>query len=282
MPSNYVAYIDEAGDEGIGKLRSGRQTGQSHWLLLGAAVVRRSNDRLLPAWRDEILDLFPTRKHRTLHFRDLKHDQRVASCQSIARRQVGICVVASNKGSIPDSGKYEIFKRKGHLYSYLVRLLLERVTEVCRRDSERQGVRDPKLAVVFSRRGGTDYGQMRGYLAYLRDGRERVPPVREIDWGILDPADISVENHAKWAGLQIADLFTSATFAALEANRYGNLEPRYALTLGQRFLQRDGRVLNCGLTIVPAPERWPLTEDQLQFLSDLEKGSGPPVPVPHR
>jgi len=35
----YVAYIDEAGDEGFGKLAAGPVGGQSRWLVLGACIV---------------------------------------------------------------------------------------------------------------------------------------------------------------------------------------------------------------------------------------------------
>jgi len=40
----YTAYIDEAGDEGFGKLAAGPIGGQSQWLLLGACLVSREND----------------------------------------------------------------------------------------------------------------------------------------------------------------------------------------------------------------------------------------------
>jgi hypothetical protein len=59
----------------------------------------------------------------------------------------------------------------------------------------------------------------------MRDKKEVVRPVRSILWDVLDIDDIAVENHRKWAGLQIADCVTSAFFAAVEPNAYGNCEP---------------------------------------------------------
>ena len=55
MPFSHVVYIDEAGDEGFGKLKSKIKSGQSQWLLVGAVIVRREDDLKLPKWRDEIL-----------------------------------------------------------------------------------------------------------------------------------------------------------------------------------------------------------------------------------
>lgn len=278
MTADFYVYIDEAGDEGFGKLRNPEGTGQSRWLLLGAAIVSRANDALLPNWRDEIMGVFPKKRRRDLHFRYLGHDQRVYACNYLSKCKVGLCVVASNKVTILDSPKSDIFKEKQHLYNYLVRFLLERVTEACALALRKRGKNAGKIAVTFSRRGGTDYQSMRDYLMLMRNGREVIRPVRSIDWSVLNPEDIRVENHSHRAGLQIADVLTSATAAALEPNYYGNIEPRYALTLCDRFLRgRDG-VLNCGLTLIPPLPRNPLSDEQRGFISELERKCGPPGP----
>lgn len=264
---NLVCYIDEAGDEGFGKLRLPGAGGQSKWLFIGALIVKASNDRLMPAWRDELsFRLFPDKPRRELHFRNLDHHHRVAACTYISGKPLGICVVGSNKQTIIGSGKEHIFKKKGYLYNYLVRYVLERVTTACKRKYE-----EASLSIVFSRRGGTNYQSMREYLFLMRDGKEVVKPSRSIDWTVLHPDDIMVENHSKHAGLQIADIVTSATAAAFEPNRYGQMEPRYALELCSRYIMHAERVVGCGLTLVPPPSRGPLTEPQVQFLSDFEK-----------
>ena len=127
MTLQYVAYIDEAGDEGINKLRE--ESGQSRWLILGGILVSAENDRELPAWRDEGLALFPNKKSNDLHFRYLKHDQKVAISELLSTKRMGICCVCSNKITLLDGGKYEkLYSQKGHLYNYLTRFLLERLT----------------------------------------------------------------------------------------------------------------------------------------------------------
>ncbi|MBO0141470.1 DUF3800 domain-containing protein [Agrobacterium sp. Ap1] len=270
--------MDEAGDEGFGKLAEGN-TAQSHWLSLGAAIVNEANDRQIPQWRDEIMSSFVSKKNkRDLHFRELNHDQKVHACATIATKPIGACVVSSNKITILEAEELEVFKRPQHLYNYLTRLMLERITHTCRRRAEAEGGK-ASLRIVFSRRKGTDYDKMREYLEFMRDGKEKMRPIRSIDWSVLDPADIAVENHNVRAGLQIADLFTSAVWKAFEPNAFGRSEDRYAKELASRLLKIRGNALNHGLTIVPPISKCPLSAAQKNFLQWIidrkRKGVGP-------
>lgn len=252
MSDEYYIYIDEAGDEGFGKLKAGNVGGQSRWLMLGAIVVSKENDRLLPQWRDEILKCFPHQRRRDLHFNKLKHDQRVVASQLLADKKLGACVICSDKSTINElpARKLEVYKQKGHLYNYLVRFLLERTTNACRTKSRLKG-NNCRVFVTFSKRGGTDYKIMRDYLYLMRDGREKIQPVRSIDWSVLNPEDIHVEDHSKRAGLQLADVVTSATYCAFEPNSYGNTEERYANILRDRYIKERSKIEGCGITLVP-------------------------------
>lgn len=252
MHDEYFIYIDEAGDEGFGKLKSESRGGQSQWLLLGAIIVAKENDRHLPKWRNEILERFPHQRRRDLHFNKLKHDQRVVACQNLSDKPFGACVVCSDKITIHDirSAAYEKYKEKGHLYNYLVRLLLERVTNICAMKSRLTG-NSCKVHITFSKRGGTDYGVMRDYLFLMRDGREKITPARSIKWDVLNPEDIRVEDHSKRAGLQLADVVTSATYSAFEPNTYGNTEDRYIRLLKQRYIRENRSIEHSGITLSP-------------------------------
>ncbi len=278
MTLRFVAYIDEAGDEGLGKLKAGASRGQSKWLVIGGILIREEHDRELTVWRDEVMAKFPAKNRRDLHFRDLNHHQKVVAVQHLASKPFGICCVCSNKITLCDEG--ELFKRftqKGHLYNYLTRYLLERVTSAVRAVADRTG-QECELRVVFSRRGGTDYRSMREYLILMRDGLERVRPVRSIIWSVFSPENIKVENHSRWAGLQLADVVTSATAAGLEPNSYGLYEPRYANTLAKRFLSKNRKVLNTGLVLLPPIGTCPLDDDQRKFalgMNELWQAPGP-------
>lgn len=272
MSKEYIVYIDEAGDEGFGKLRGdGQVGGQSRWLAIGGCVVSVDNDRRLPALKRQILARFPNRSHTDLHFRNLNHDQKVVACQEIGAFPLGAAVMLSNKTTIPGSKFAHVFKQKGYLYNYLVRWLLERVTEEC---ASAAGNEPCRVRLVFSRRGGTDYHSMREYLALLRDGREMVQPARKIVWKALNIDDVAVDDHSKWAGLQIADCITSAVWTAVEPNIYGNHEPAYAEHMRARFLQRNGNALNRGITPVPSLGASRCSDAQYRILSGFTTGCG--------
>lgn len=264
----FIAYVDEAGDEGFGKLGSDEPTAQSQWFSIGACIVSEDNNRLIVSWRDEIMSAFKNKNNRDLHFRDLKHDQRVHACATIAKKPIGACIVSSAKKTLLEASERDVFKKKQHLYNYLTRLLLERITDACSKRAAAIG-EQAHLRVLFSRRKGTDYEQMRDYLRFLRDGREKLQPIRSIDWSVLDPEDIAVENHKVRAGLQVADLFTSAVWKALEPNGYGRCEDRYAREIASRLLKSDGNALNYGFTLIPPYSKCPLNAEQRSFVDWL-------------
>ncbi|WP_281801942.1 DUF3800 domain-containing protein [Methylocystis echinoides] len=260
---HYTAYIDEAGDEGIGKLAAGPSGGQSRWLVLGACIVTRENDLKLPVWRDKILARFPKKKTPDLHFRDLKHEQKIVACQEIAAMPVAACITLSHKVTIVGTKWEPVFKKKNYLYNYLIRWLLERVTAFCQSDARGTPC---SLKVVFSRRANTDYQTMKDYLILMRDGLEVMRPVRSIRWNVLDVENIVVENHSRWAGLQIADVITSAFFLGVEPNAYGNYEHSYGKILRARLLQdHRSNCLNSGFTPVPGFGKCATDDQQMEY-----------------
>src|SRR5690606_10268577 len=108
----FIAYIDEAGDEGFGKLKGTPSVGgQSRWLMIGACVARGQDDPKLSKWRDDILAQFPKSKKRDLHFRDLNHDQRLFVSQQIGKHPLGVAVTCSHKVTIPGSSWAGVFKQ---------------------------------------------------------------------------------------------------------------------------------------------------------------------------
>ncbi|MCF8878452.1 DUF3800 domain-containing protein [Hyphobacterium sp. SN044] len=259
---HFTAYIDEAGCDGFSRLATGEPTGQSQWLVLGALIVDHDVDLTLPERRDQIRALFPARRKLDIHYRELKDGQKLAACQALVDIPAEYCFTLSNKATIPGSRFETVFAQKGYLYNYLVRWLLERVTSHC---STLAGNQNASLKVVFSRRSGMNYQAMRDYLLLMRDGREVIRPVRSINWEVLDIDTIAVENHSKWAGLQLADCATSAVFQAFEPDNYGNCHPRCAETLRPRLIRRNKSALNYGMTLVPSATASRLTDTQQRF-----------------
>tara|TARA_R110002072_G_scaffold20102_1_gene73661 strand:- start:701 stop:1510 length:810 start_codon:yes stop_codon:yes gene_type:complete len=262
----YIAYIDEAGDEGFGKLRVvNERGGQSTWLMLGAIIVSEDYDAHLPKIRDAIRAFFPEKKERHLHWVNFNHDQRIVVADEMAKLRLGVCLTLSHKVTIPDTKFATIFSQPQYLYNYLVRWLLERLITA----AEQAAAPEPaQLKLVFSKKGGTNYQIMAEYLTKLARGQDLVKAPRRTNWEVLDIKGMRVENHSKMAGLQLADCATSAFFRALEPNRFGNYEPAYATRLIPKLIKSNGRVDNAGLTVVPSTRAAKCDEEQMNFLRE--------------
>lgn len=268
MTHEFVVYVDEAGDDGFGKLREESATGQSRWFVVGAVSVRAENDRQMVSWRDEISASFPNRQRQDIHFKHLNHDQRRHACRIIGSRPLRVAAVLSNKATLLDlpAQRLAAFKRKNHLHNYLCRYLLERVSASLRTYAVAKSLSGCRAKVVFSKRGGMSYDDFRDYLRLIKDGREVIASRGAIDWSVIDPDRIEALDHASRAGLQVADIATSAMFKAVEPNTFGICEQSYADELRRVVWRRNACAFDCGVTHVPAlRDATPLTDAQRKF-----------------
>lgn len=75
MTSSFRVYIDESGDEGFKFLPGER--GSSRWFVQSAAVVRTVNDLAMMRLVRDARTLLGKEPRTPLHFRHLRHEQRV-------------------------------------------------------------------------------------------------------------------------------------------------------------------------------------------------------------
>jgi len=235
MPASFVAYIDEAGDEGFKFLPN--EAGSSRWFVLSAVVFRHSGTLAPVQALAEVRTTLNVEAKKPIHFRDLKHEKRVVCTSIIAKYPFRTVTVASYKPDIDDPEHYR--SNKDLLYRYLTRLLLERVSWLCR-DNKKPEEGDGCVDLVFSDRAAMSYEDMRAYLRHLQaqmDGSVR------IHWPAIKTENIRAVQHAKLAGLQVADAVASSTFFALHLNPYGHAEPRYANILkGHVYRHKQSRL----------------------------------------
>lgn len=97
MDYGYIAYIDEAGDPGLKKVRPTDENGSSEWLILSAVVMRAKRESEVVGWVDEIRTDIGVRQRRDLHYRDLSPTRKLAVASRIAALPVRGFVVCSNK-----------------------------------------------------------------------------------------------------------------------------------------------------------------------------------------
>ena len=253
--ASFVAYIDESGDEGFRFLENER--GSSRWFVLSAVVFRKENDLHAVQLLKEVRHKLGKEPKKALHFRDLKHEARVPYVSAIGKAPIRIVSVMIHKPSLKN---FEHFQRDAHkLYRYATRLLIERVSWVCKENTKPGN--DGLCDLVFSNRSAMSYKDLRDYLAFLRDG----PPAAtcHIEWGAIDPEMVRAINHDQMAGLQIADAVASGIYFALNLNPYGMAEPRYLELMHTRIYRHRGRAQGYGVKF------WPDFDQQKKTLDHL-------------
>jgi len=206
-------------------------------------------------WRDEISSIMPEKRSRELHFANMNHGQRVAATKALSARQLRFINVIAYKPATPPG----VYVEKNQLYFYLTRFLIERVSWLCRDMRPLVPEGDGKVRIVFSRRGGLAYDDFRSYMNKLKsDSGSDV----QIHWPVIDIDGISAEAHSARAGLQLADIATSAVASAFEADRYGNTEWRYLEVLKPRIYSRKSKYFSYGMKFFPASESLTLSAEQ--------------------
>jgi hypothetical protein len=252
LKSSFVAYIDESGDEGFKFLDNER--GSSRWFVVSAAVFRRENDlqavKVLKATR-ELLGKPPK---YALHFKEMKHDARVAYVTRVAEAHFRHVSVLVHKPSLAEPERFQ--ESPYMLYRYATRLLLERVSWLCR-DARKPDGCDGTVEAIFSDRSAMSYDDLRQYLCMLRDQSLTNDSIR-IDWDVIKPELARAVKHDQLAGLQVADAVASSVFAALNKTPLGNTEPRYLTILKRQTYRHKGVALGYGLKV------WPPQIEQLE------------------
>jgi hypothetical protein len=271
----YIAYIDEAGDPGLSKIRPLDPFGASEWLTLGAVVIRSEYETEIVTWVRGLRESIRDTQGAALHFRTLSDARKriVASC--MAARSVGGFAVLSHK---PNMKKHRnpnaeaSLAPRGYFYNWCVRLLLERVTDAVDRDS-RAKFGEPKFVkLIFSQRGGVKYNWLRVYLQVLKKQAETNTTFltkRLVKPAVIHPTLFEALPSAQSAGCQLADVVTSAFHCAADArgSRW-NVVP--AQCLKPIMVKEGGRYADYSVALQPYPA-WRagkgLTSEQREIFS---------------
>lgn len=239
MTSSFCVYIDESGDEGFKFLPN--EQGSSRWLVLSALIFRKENDLEAVATAKAARELLNKPAKHPLHFRELKHEQRVPLARLIGNTNARSVNVLIHKPSIPNP---EVFQQEKYsLYRYASRLLLERVSWFCR-DHRKAELGNGFAELIFSNRSAMSYEDLRSYLHKLKSDADK--EVR-VDWSVINPELVSAINHDQLAGLQLADAVATSVFYAVHKNQYGEHEDRYLKLISSKIYQRDGQLEGYGL-----------------------------------
>ena len=241
---SFRVYIDESGEEGFVFRPDGG--GSSRWLILSAVVARRENDQAVVALMRKVRALLARRPDQPLHFVKLDHTQRIPWVREIGQAQLRTVSVLVHKPSIEEPEKFQ--SQKHLLYRYACRMLLERVSWLCR-DNRKEGAGDGRAELIFSNRAQMSYDELRDYVRRLKSETDSLKVT--VDWSVIDPDLLRPVEHSQLAGLQVADAVASGLFAAVNPNRFGDTEDRYARLLLPTVYRHKGTALGYGLMFWP-------------------------------
>lgn len=255
MAESFIAYIDEAGDDGFKFRHPGNDGGSSRWLVLSAAVFRTKAEAELPKLRREIRGTFDKGRKppRVMHFRKLTHERRVNLVRTLGRFPMRAVSILIYKPAIQEP----VFRRERYLYSYAVRLLLERISWLCA-EKNRIGEGDGTVRLRFEHRRSTSYQELRSYLSRLRS---KDPEETRIAWEVIDIDKVEAHPKDRYFGLQVADAVAGAFFQELEANRQGWSEGRYCREIKRVVFGRRGNRRSYGAKVWP-PEAMAVVENE--------------------
>ncbi len=246
MPAHsFQVFVDESGDEGFVFHPAGR--GSSRWLILSAVVIRKEKSLRIVRLMEEVRKILGREVKAALHFCKLNHAQRIPYLRAISSEPLRTVSVLVCKPAIEEPEKFQ--REKHRLYRYATRLLLERVSWLCR-DHRKPDVGDGRAEIIFSNRSQMSYDDLRAYVALLRDHAD--PSKVSIDWSVVDPQEIRAVEHSQLAGLQVADAVASSLYQAVNPNQFGDVEVRYASLLAPSFYRyKSGALTGYGLKFWP-------------------------------
>lgn len=265
---DYIAYIDESGDDGLRGVKPYTYPGSSEWLILSAVVIRARNESKVAGWVQDIRSQFRSRQARALHFADLSHANKLAACEKISELDLRCFVVASNKKNMqgytnPDAGK---IPSQCWFYCWMTRVLLERVTRFVLHRSMLDYGEPRYLRVEYSARGGLRYDQMHAYYEWMRMKRQKpFLPWGKIHFEVMHMNLLRVYPHQDREGLQLADVVAAAFFKACDKHDTGACDPQYAKRLHGRMAREGGKISGFGVKLLPNFVRAKLDTDQAEI-----------------
>lgn len=266
---DYVAYIDEAGDPGIRRVRPIDNAGGTEWISVSAVLVRRPHFGLEPKWVSEIVRDIGVTQRRDLHFRHLSPTRKMRVCKMVADLPIRIFVVVSNKKNMRgyENKRAATVSSNQWFYNWLVRILIERVTHYVERDSIKRNGKPGLVKFEFSQRGGHLYSQTAAYHELLRMQarggapvlRKWVPKWRVMNWKLVD-----YYPHEERAGLQLADVVASSFYTAADNLDTGPCDGAFARLLKPRVaFQGQYAYADYGVVLQPTPDwRVDISESQ--------------------
>lgn len=276
-PVGYIAYIDEAGDDGL-RLPSylTNRPDTSEWMVMSAIVARIERETQTVAWVKEALKRVNQHQLTHLHFRELNDSKKLLVSDYISGLPIRVFSVLSHKknmrGYVNLHAEKAKVNRTAWFFCWLSRLLLERVTHYCSNRTIMDYKEIRSLRVEFSSRGGVRIEDIKAYYRYLYNQSQMkllYLNLFDLSWDVMDIDCMSIYPNKMRAGLQLADVVASAFYQAVERTPEGRVRPEPAKKLLPRVCLRPGRPRSrygYGVKVMPTWILPKLPTDQQEIL----------------
>ncbi|MFJ2432944.1 DUF3800 domain-containing protein [Streptomyces anulatus] len=225
------AYVDEAG------VRSHSKASSDHFVM-SAVIVDDEDGQAAADFLAQLRRDLRRRPGDPLHWQNFNaHTDRLHAAQSLGRQEwATISSVVVCKRHLGGSSQLN----EDQAYLYTLRFLLERLSWYARDSSA-------MLTYTLAHIVRMELAKLREYEANLRVGSDC-----RIHWPALDPKGGRLDQPKRIELLQAADIAASATFAAFNPDKFGNVEPRYLEELSPRLYRRGcTAVTSYGLKMHP-------------------------------
>lgn len=228
---SYVAYIEEAGDEGLGR--------GSRWFIVGAVIVEESKDLTVSHCIDHIKHELGLELSAPVHWRNIKHpSMRRWIIDCLRKEDFTISYVICD--TYDDTIKASTLKGNGRLYAYVIRYLMERISWFGHD-------RGQPVDLVFANRSNVSYDELKDYLNRIQKDSSC-----QIKSGVIDVSRMQCKAVEQVKLLQVSDICNGACFNALEYDRFGYYDERYLLGLWDKIYRRNGNLFSYGMKFLPS------------------------------
>lgn len=274
-PIGYIAYIDEAGDDGLLRLRTRQSKGASEWMIMSAVVIKAVREHQTLAWVKDIIKKVDQHQITQIHYYKLPYGKKLLVCAELANLSVRIFILISHKRNMQGyrnlRAEQAKVNRTAWFYCWMSKLLLERVTAYCGRRALRDYQEQSVIRFEFSDRGGVNIDDIREYYRYIRwksktgmlfDDRF------DLDWSVVDTDEMYQFPNSVRAGLQLADIAASSFYGGLEFSPEGTTKPEPAKLLLPRICpDKKGMRYGFGVKLMPVwvPNLPPAQADLINF-----------------
>jgi len=271
MPK-FQVFIDEAGDPGV-KPKVSEERHWTDWFVVSAVVVSEKRSLDVVDWVRDMNEAVRNISADALHYRKLSQPNQARVCRMLGRKPLRLFVVASHKDTMRDHYNPRMGRANDkQFYNWCLRLLLERVTEWCYRRGHKDADQDCSAEVVFSRRGGHKYQDLRTYLKKLEAQtltKTLVLNAKGIAPGVLSHDRLRVDQDSDVAGLQLADIAASSTFNAVNslASRH-EMEPARSLKSRLANGHKLKSPAGFGLLMLPFKHQGSIPKDDRLFFEE--------------